>query len=306
MKDYTKAMGTPRLLLRNSSSPQTWCLLWLSLLWTRWSQMSADQDLVTLTGVASACSFSNLRLWTCLQLQKPCPSGSSPRRQSWPRFSGRMVEWYGCRWGQIRLREWGPYTTPGRHTGTGDSSDITHAAARQRASYTKLEQVIMTTESWGILATCWSLRWWSQAHTCTHIHTGRRHLSNVVEGEPWEEDVSEKLGHTEDPVDHPVGQPFGVILFGGTFNGFDPARGQRSTRLRAPSAPSSSSVTDVMKDGTPTFWCPQDKKTFKHLGNICFFKEQSELWLVINGMIKTNGTECFWGSGGGLLHHSHL
>lgn len=44
MKDYTKAVGTPRLLLRNSSSPQTWCLLWLSLLWTRWSQMSAAQD----------------------------------------------------------------------------------------------------------------------------------------------------------------------------------------------------------------------------------------------------------------------
>lgn len=47
------------------------------------------------------------------------------------------------------------------------------------------------------------------------------YLSNVVEGEPGEEDVGEELGHAEDPVHHPVGQPLGVIVFGGTFDGFD-------------------------------------------------------------------------------------
>lgn len=47
------------------------------------------------------------------------------------------------------------------------------------------------------------------------------YLSNVVEGEPGEEDVGEELGHAEDPVHHPVGQPLGVVIFGGTFNGFD-------------------------------------------------------------------------------------
>lgn len=47
------------------------------------------------------------------------------------------------------------------------------------------------------------------------------YLSNVVEGEPGEEDVGKELGHAEDPVHHPVGQPLGVIVFGGTFDGFD-------------------------------------------------------------------------------------
>lgn len=55
------------------------------------------------------------------------------------------------------------------------------------------------------------------------VRTNRKtgYLSNVVEGEPGEEDVGEELGHAEDPVHHPVGQPLGVIIFGGTFDGFD-------------------------------------------------------------------------------------
>lgn len=47
------------------------------------------------------------------------------------------------------------------------------------------------------------------------------YLSNVVEWEPRQEDVSKELRHAENPVHHPVGEPLGVIFLGGTFNGLD-------------------------------------------------------------------------------------
>lgn len=50
------------------------------------------------------------------------------------------------------------------------------------------------------------------------------YLANIVEWEPGEKDVSEKLCHTEESIHHPVGQPFSVVIFGGTFNGLNPAR----------------------------------------------------------------------------------
>lgn len=50
------------------------------------------------------------------------------------------------------------------------------------------------------------------------------YLSNIVEWEPGEEDVSKKLCHTEDSIHHPVGQPFSVIIFVGTFNGLNSER----------------------------------------------------------------------------------
>ena len=56
------------------------------------------------------------------------------------------------------------------------------------------------------------------------------HLSDVVEGEPGEDDVSKELGHAEDAVHHPVGQPFCVVLFGGAFDGLDPEGDERSSR----------------------------------------------------------------------------
>lgn len=49
------------------------------------------------------------------------------------------------------------------------------------------------------------------------------HLKRVVEREPVEENIGEELAQTEDPVHHPVRQPFCVIFFARTFNGFDSA-----------------------------------------------------------------------------------
>lgn len=46
-------------------------------------------------------------------------------------------------------------------------------------------------------------------------------LSHVVKWEPGQEDVSKELCHAEHPIHHPVGQPFCVIIFGYTLNGFD-------------------------------------------------------------------------------------
>lgn len=60
------------------------------------------------------------------------------------------------------------------------------------------------------------------------------YLSNVIEWEPGEEDVSKELGHTEDAVHYPVGEPLSIILFGGTFNGFDP--GERVKNIKTKSS----------------------------------------------------------------------
>lgn len=49
-------------------------------------------------------------------------------------------------------------------------------------------------------------------------------LSNIVEREPGEEDISKELCHTEESVDHPVGQPLCVIILRRTFNRLDPAK----------------------------------------------------------------------------------
>lgn len=58
------------------------------------------------------------------------------------------------------------------------------------------------------------------------------HFKSVVKGKPVEENIGEELSEAEDAVDHPVGQPLGVIFFTWTFNGFDPAGGREQTRLR--------------------------------------------------------------------------
>lgn len=50
------------------------------------------------------------------------------------------------------------------------------------------------------------------------------YLSNIVEREPGQEDISKKLCHTEESIHHPIGQPFSVIVFGGTFNGLNAAK----------------------------------------------------------------------------------
>lgn len=55
------------------------------------------------------------------------------------------------------------------------------------------------------------------------LHTGTtNYLSNVVEWEPRQDNVCKKLCNTKDSIYHPIGQPLGIILFGGTFNGFNP------------------------------------------------------------------------------------
>lgn len=56
-----------------------------------------------------------------------------------------------------------------------------------------------------------------------------QYLSQEVEGEPGEEDVGEELGDAEHTVHHPVGQPFGVVLFSGALDGFDSADMSRVT-----------------------------------------------------------------------------
>lgn len=60
--------------------------------------------------------------------------------------------------------------------------------------------------------------------TTKHSKSTINYLSNIVEREPGEKDVGKKLCHTEDSIHHPVGQPLGVILFGGTFNGLNSAK----------------------------------------------------------------------------------
>lgn len=52
---------------------------------------------------------------------------------------------------------------------------------------------------------------------------GARYLDSVVEGEPVEENVGEELSEAEDAVDHPVGEPLGVVFLTWTLDGFDPA-----------------------------------------------------------------------------------
>ncbi len=47
------------------------------------------------------------------------------------------------------------------------------------------------------------------------------HLKSVVEREPVEENIGEELAQTEDTINHPVRQPFCVVFFARTFNGFD-------------------------------------------------------------------------------------
>lgn len=49
------------------------------------------------------------------------------------------------------------------------------------------------------------------------------HFESVVKRKPVEENIGEELAQAEDPIDHPVGQPFGVIFFTRAFYGFDPA-----------------------------------------------------------------------------------
>lgn len=56
-----------------------------------------------------------------------------------------------------------------------------------------------------------------------------QYLSQEVEREPGEENISEELGDAEHAVNHPVGQPFGVVLFGCALNGFDSANTWRVT-----------------------------------------------------------------------------
>lgn len=46
------------------------------------------------------------------------------------------------------------------------------------------------------------------------------HLKSIVEREPVEENIGEELAKAEDTIHHPVRQPFCVVLFAWTFNGF--------------------------------------------------------------------------------------
>lgn len=50
------------------------------------------------------------------------------------------------------------------------------------------------------------------------------YLSDVVEWEPGEEEISKKLCHTEESINHPVSQPFSIVILGSTFNGLNPGR----------------------------------------------------------------------------------
>lgn len=72
-------------------------------------------------------------------------------------------------------------------------------------------------------------RYWLE--TDIKARPGPSYLSNIVEWEPGEEDVGKELGHTEDSVHHPVGQPLGVVVFGGTFDGFNPTS-RKETHIR--------------------------------------------------------------------------
>lgn len=59
------------------------------------------------------------------------------------------------------------------------------------------------------------------------------HLERVVKWKPVEENIGEELAEAEDAVDHPVGQPLGVVVLTRTLDGFDPAdirnKGLRTT-----------------------------------------------------------------------------
>lgn len=79
---------------------------------------------------------------------------------------------------------------------------------------------------------------------------GFTHLESVVKGKPVEEDVGEELSEAEDAVDHPVGQPLGVVLFARALDGFDPAD-IKETRLRTRRPPLRSAPDGQLTSNTP-------------------------------------------------------
>ena len=60
-----------------------------------------------------------------------------------------------------------------------------------------------------------------------------QYLSHIVEWKPGEENITKELGHTEDSVNHPVSQPFGIILLCCTFNGLDPEIKEKSQKRKS-------------------------------------------------------------------------
>ena len=46
------------------------------------------------------------------------------------------------------------------------------------------------------------------------------YLKEPIERDPEKENVTKKLNKAENAVDHPVGQPFGIIILVMAFNGF--------------------------------------------------------------------------------------
>lgn len=47
------------------------------------------------------------------------------------------------------------------------------------------------------------------------------YLAGVVEGKPIEKGVGEEFHHAEGAVDHPIGQPGGVVILGRALDGAD-------------------------------------------------------------------------------------
>ena len=57
------------------------------------------------------------------------------------------------------------------------------------------------------------------------------YLEEGIEGDPEEEDVGEDLDQREGGVDHPVRQPFGVVIFLCALDGFQSVQKQRQDQL---------------------------------------------------------------------------
>lgn len=47
------------------------------------------------------------------------------------------------------------------------------------------------------------------------------YLSSIIKWKPEKKDVWKEFSHTEESINHPVGQPLCVIFFVIAFNGFD-------------------------------------------------------------------------------------
>lgn len=150
--------------------------------------------------------------WGSRRRSWPSHWDCSPCCPPWPHGGGRRAEPLCCRWPGSRSMTSGPCTTTGRDTGTTEDrptegrlfSFIVLQHPGQNKHLNKIE--VRISMLWG-------------CDTCSVFS----HLKSVVKWKPVEENIGEELAQAEDAIHHPVRQPFCVVFFAWTFDGFDSA-----------------------------------------------------------------------------------